>query len=196
MSEEKPTIFARNRKRREAKLKPLGDVRLPDETKDLIIEAVAEGAMITELVERNVLPSYHHLWNECKRDTIFDAEYKAAQAKGARLLMNAANEHAQEMLESGDVDQMRCAESFMRVTETFVEKIAPKEFGQLVKLGSDPDAPLAVQVINYALPAVVPLQVIDTEARAIPTNEATPRARGETLGGNEESQTDTASAGA
>lgn len=186
MTDEKPTIFARNKRRRDARVKPIGDVRLSDETKELVIELVREGAMITEICERGIVPAYHYLWREMERDATFAAQYEAAKAKGAETLLQAAHEHALEMLESNDLDQIRAADAFMRITETYVEKIAPKQFGQLVKLAGDADAPLAIQVINYALPAAIPLKAVDVEARAITADEETTRTRTEIESGTVE----------
>jgi hypothetical protein len=149
-SDVKPTIFEKNRRRRDIRVAPLGDVRLSPDIKALVCELVADGALLGELCDRGILPAYHYLWREMQRDAEFSARYKQAQADGARVLLHAAEENAIDAVNSNDPDRARAADALMRITETFAEKIAPKEFGQLVKLGSDPDAPLTLQVVSYA----------------------------------------------
>lgn len=157
----KKTIFERDEERVDNWSK-LTRAPLSDETKEAALFLVADGMLLTGLVERGVIPSYWHLYEEAERDTKFGEKLKQAQARGARTLLNRAQAHAVEMVNSGDDVQVRAADALMRVTQTFAEKVAPKDFGPLVKLAGDTDAPLQLNVVNYCLPqpAAIPLEAI------------------------------------
>jgi hypothetical protein len=55
---------------------------------------------------------------------------------------------------SSDPDLMRIAEAFHRCAVGYAEKVAPREFDQLVKVGGVDGGALQVQVVSYAVPAL------------------------------------------
>jgi len=161
--DKKPTIFARQRAKRAQKLAPIGDVRLEPTAQDMLIELLSDGAMLPELIEDGLVPSFWHVWNTCAHDPVFDARYRTAVMRGATVMLKDAQTFAIEEAESGDPDRIRVADAVMRITETYAQKLAPREFGQLVKLAGDPDAPLTLQVISYVAP-IVALDVMEAQA--------------------------------
>jgi hypothetical protein len=68
---------------------------------------------------------------------------------------------------SSDPDLMRIAEAFHRCAVGYAEKVAPREFGQLVKVGGVDGGALQVQVVSYAVPAL--------EAQFRPAIDAPPK---------------------
>lgn len=69
---------------------------------------------------------------------------------GAETAIAEAQEFGKQAAAEGNPDMMRVAESFGRLSTTYAEKIAPKEFGQLVKLGDHNGGALQIVVANFA----------------------------------------------
>lgn len=115
-----------------------------------VLALLEEGATITEVFRIKGMPSVRSFWRACDTDSEFESRVKRAQVRGAAVKLALASENAEREAESRDPDRMRVAQMLCAVTQVYAEKIAPKEFGQLVKLGGDADMPFAVQVINYA----------------------------------------------
>jgi hypothetical protein len=94
-------------------------------------------------------------------------------AQGAEAAIAEAAEVGKAASTSGDPDLMRIAEAFHRCALAYAEKTAPREYGQLIKLGNPEGGPLTLHVVNYAMPAVeskLPLKAID--APSTPAIEA------------------------
>jgi hypothetical protein len=146
-----PTLIETERKKRErsAKSKPEEARALSPAVKARVIGLFEEGMTITELFRTLGMPNGASYWRACDADPAFATLAKQAQARGAAVKMALAQENAEREAESRDPDRARVAQSLCAVTMTYAEKIAPKEFGQLVKLGSDGSMPFAVHVINY-----------------------------------------------
>lgn len=137
-----------------------------------VLALLEEGATITEVFRIKGMPSVRSFWRACDTDAEFESQVKRAQVRGAAVKLALANENAEREAESRDPDRMRVAQMLCAVTQVYVEKVAPKEFGQLVKLGGDPNAPLAVQVINYATINGGALSPVDTESDGTIAREA------------------------
>jgi hypothetical protein len=75
-------------------------------------------------------------------------------AQGAEAAIAEAAEVGKAASNSGDPDLMRVAEAFNRCSVSYAEKMAPREFGQLVKLGNPDGGELQLKVISYAVPAI------------------------------------------
>lgn len=159
--DEENTFERTRRKLREDIAGRLPYTPITETDKALILEALSRGVQITQACEMLGIRAPTRVYDAVDRDAIFAADFKAAQAKGAHALLAAAHEFAVEELASKDPDRMRCADMMMRVTTAFVEKMAPREYGPLVKLGSDPDAPLQVQVVSYAIPTIAAIQPVE-----------------------------------
>jgi len=130
---------------------------LPQDLRDRVLELLRDGATMAEICTTRELTSYGRVYHTRTVDPQFDADVRAAQAIGAEAALAEAQELSRLAADSGNPDLMRVAESFSRVTTLYAEKIAPREFGQLVKLGNSDGSLLSMQVINFALPAAIPL---------------------------------------
>lgn len=144
-----PTLIETDRLRR-LKFVNSKSVAFTPTIKSRIIKALELGATLTEIARTPGLPHLSAIHAERKKDTDFDAAVREARIIGAEIKLDIVAENAEREAESRDPDRMRVAQMLAAVTTTYVEKIAPKEYGQLVKLGSDPNAPLAVHVIDYS----------------------------------------------
>lgn len=158
-----PTLIATERARRKRNAsKPEQEKVISPSLKVRVVALLEEGATITEMFRTAGMPSVRSFWRARESDPDFDNACRMAQVRGAEIKLALAMENAEREAESRDPDRARVAQSLCAVTTTYAEKIAPKEFGQLVKLGGDPNAPLAVQVINYSTLQGGALTPVDT----------------------------------
>jgi hypothetical protein len=147
----KETVIALNRK---ARLAIKGPSKPLDEAgKALVLRLVNEGATLLEAVRREGVGSYGAVWATVDADPAFAVELQKAATKGAAALLNDAQKLSADAAESGDQDAIRAADMYMRCTQSFVEKVAPREYGQLVKLAGDAaQAAITVQVVRFSVP--------------------------------------------
>lgn len=151
----KPNVVQQGRTIREtikAGAKPLDAER-----QALVLALLREGATPLEIVRHKGMPSLASIWATRDADAKFKVDFDNAVANGARAMLAEAQELARDATVSNDPDAVRVADMYMRVTQSYVEKLAPREFGQLVKLAGDADqAAITVQVVNFSNRATEP----------------------------------------
>jgi hypothetical protein len=156
------TIFKIDKRGRERILEQgEPDVAVSAAVKRTILRLLEAGATQTEICSSAGMPSRNIVWEARKDDLAFDTDFRAAQAKGAETNIDLAKAHALDEIETRDPDRVRCAVMMMDIAVKYAEKIAPREFGQLVKLAGDPNAPLQLNVVSYALPVSAALVQVD-----------------------------------
>lgn len=128
---------------------------LTEELRERVLELCREGATLSEVCTDRNVTSYTRLYHTRTVDPVFDEDVRKALAMGAEAALSEAQEFSKSAAASGDPDMMRVAESFGRVSVLYAEKIAPREYGQLIKLGNPEGGPLSLQVVSYAVPAIV-----------------------------------------
>lgn len=169
MAKKKTTVIEDAKTRRDAILKPKW--RKPDpltaKQRDVILALITEGATLSEIFTIRGIASYGAFYATRVDDDVFDALVRTALAQGAEAGIAEASEFSRIASATGNPDDMRIAESFHRCAVSYAEKAAPKEFGQLVKLGNHDGGPLNVSVVNFALPALEgKFQRISADTRA------------------------------
>ena len=107
--------------------------------------------------------SYSDFYATRSADLAFDAAIRQATAQGAEAAISEAAEFSRQAAKGNDPDLVKIAEAFHRCTVSYAEKMAPREFGQFVKLANPDGGALELQVVNYAVPVVdaKPLQSIE-----------------------------------
>lgn len=130
---------------------------ISDECKAKLIELVQHGATLTEIETLRGMPRANYVWQECKRDPAFGQALQEARVIAAANVLEEAQHHLRDAVESNDPDVMRIASDYARASTAYAEKIAPKEFGQLVKHAGADGGALTVNVVQYAIeaPAVI-----------------------------------------
>lgn len=140
-----------------------------DDIRAHVIQLFRDGATSTEIDASPFMPSVDAQANECKRNPEFAVAVQEARAIGAKAMLDEANDLARQVAvadEYGDinVDNVRAAESYARTISGFVEKVAPREYGPLLKLGADADAgamPI-IQIVSFAKDAKKEQQEAET----------------------------------
>lgn len=152
MSEEKESVLKLDRRRRDVmrKTRFCRTAPLTADEKGLVLKLVGDGATLAECVLYHGIPSYDAIWQTTKNDPEFGAAYAEARARGVSVQMETAKLHAEEVALTRDPDQMRVATQLAQIAALHAEKVAPKEYGALVKLAGADGGPLTVQVVNYA----------------------------------------------
>ncbi len=125
--------------------------RLTSHQKQAVLRLLSEGATLVELARYDGMPSVGAIYAESYADADFGKAVQAARADSATTALEEAQHELREALESGDPDRMRIAAAYHSGTIEYAAKIAPKEYGQLVKLAGADGGPLSVQVVSYAI---------------------------------------------
>lgn len=144
-----PTLIETERKKRGRKPVRIGEGVVSPKVKERVLWMLEQGSTLTEIARLQGMPCLYAINAERKRDPQFDADIDQARVVGLGVKMDLCAENAEREAESRDPDRMRVAQMLAAVMTSYAEKIAPKQYGQLVKLGGDANAPLAVHVINY-----------------------------------------------
>lgn len=144
------SVIARNIEARELLTLEQADARMDDKAKARVLALVAAGATITEVCSRVGFTTTVPLWRACDADEKFRNALREAQARGAASLLAEAHDNAREAAMSGDADEMRIADMYSRTATAFAEKMAPKEYGSLVKIAGDAElAAVQVTITKY-----------------------------------------------
>lgn len=149
----KQTIIAHGRRNRDEILSPKWRAPEPLTAKQRtrVLAMLTEGATLSEITTTRGIASHGSIYRSRAADPMFDAEVRQALTQNAEAAIAEAAEMSRSAADSGNPDAMRVAEAFHRCALTYAEKVAPKEYGQLVKLGSHDGGPLAVHVVSYAV---------------------------------------------
>ena len=116
-----------------------------------VIRLLEEGATLVEIARYDGMPSVGAVYSQQYADPAFDEAVRAARASAATTALEEAQHELREALESGDPDRMRVASAYHAGTVEYAAKIAPKEYGQLVKLAGADGGALSIQVVSYAI---------------------------------------------
>lgn len=125
-----------------------------DEMKEKICELLVEGATIREVCAFRGFPSKAELFRELAQDEEFAKAYGMAKEIGAGTPLEEGLDVGRDAVEADggeNVNKSMVAHRYMQIGAIYAEKMAPKKYGQLLKLGGDEDTgPIQIQVVNYA----------------------------------------------
>lgn len=144
------------RERRDAVLasKTLAPAVMTERQRATILRLLEEGATLSEIFTFRGICGYGSFYRARQADPTFDDSVRRALAQGAEAAIAEANELTRKAAESANPDDMRVAEAFHRCALAYAEKAAPREYGQLIKLGNPEGGPLSLSVVNYSIPLV------------------------------------------
>lgn len=125
------------------------ETRVTDAQKQMIVQLLEHGATFAEIETLAGMPSSVTIWRECRRDAIFAQAVDDARVTSAANILDEAQHQLRQALESNDPDQMRVAAAYAQGCTAYAEKIAPKQFGQLVKHAGADGGALVIQTVNY-----------------------------------------------
>lgn len=160
----KQNVVTCGRDRRDAMLKTRDELPLSAKQRDTVLKLLRNGATLSEVFTMRGLASYGSFYTTRANDPLFDDAVRQALAQGAEAAIAEAAEMSRRAAESANPDDMRVAEAFHRCALSYAEKAAPREYGQLIKLGNPDGGALSLSVVTYALPAIVgkDQQLLDT----------------------------------
>lgn len=131
-----------------------GDVsahaRLTSHQRAAVLRLIEEGATLVELARYEGMPSVSAIYAESYADPQFASDLQAARAASACTVIEEAQSELRDALESNDPDKMRVAAAYHQGSIEYAAKIAPKEFGTLVKLAGSDGGALTVNLVDYA----------------------------------------------
>lgn len=147
--------------------------RMTPEQKRAVIALVEHGATIVEIETLEGMPSARTIYREKHSDAEFGAALDKAIVMRAAVILDEAHHNMREALETNDPDTVRNGLAFVQAAKEYVERTAPKEYGQLLKLAGHDGGQLSVLTIDYAkaLDAGKLRESTDTYARETPLLE-------------------------
>lgn len=150
------------------------------ECKRAITELIKDGATFSEIADLSGMPSRVAIWDELARDDAWRVEMDKARLAGAMSELDTSHAHLKDAAEKDDIDAIRAAAVYAEQTRAYVEKIAPREFGALVKLAGADGGALTVQVMDYGQSKRLPAHHDEPEAQAekLSQSRATPIEQG------------------
>lgn len=137
-----------------------------------IIRLIKAGCTATEVCQRADMPSSPTLYDWKRSDAVFAGELEAAMIESARVILEDAADMVREAAEpvmeiatgeggedAGTIGRMQVETSLARartaaimfeVAKGYAEKVAPRQFGQLVKMaGVGEDGAITLNIVNY-----------------------------------------------
>jgi hypothetical protein len=116
-----------------------------------IVRQLIEGATTREVCEQEGFPSRSELFRELRQNENFANAYSEAKVEAPGAILDIAMDYATDASGDTDGERMRMAESYSRVAHAHAAAIAPKKYGQLLKVGNaDGDGPLVVEIVSFA----------------------------------------------
>lgn len=162
----------RAQQRRDAVLKRGGvPAAMTAKQRETILQLLEEGATLSEIFTMRGICGLGTFYRARHADAVFDAEVRRCLAQGAEAAIAEAAELSRKAADSNNPDEMRIAEAFHRCALAYAEKCAPKEYGQLLKLGSTDGGPLSLSVVTYAMPLLASAVPKDGQMLAAPRAE-------------------------
>lgn len=144
------SVIAQNRDARQVLTLEQADARMDADMKARVLALVAAGATITEVCSRVGFTTPVPVWRACDADDKFRNSLREAQARGAATILAEAHDNARDAAIGDDPDKMRIADMYSRTATAFAEKMAPKEYGSLVKIAGDAElAAVQVTITKY-----------------------------------------------
>lgn len=114
-------------------------------------ERMTNGEYPVEIIDRSdYMPSYKTLRRYLAENAEAQAAYDSAGVAFADLLIGDAGQFAREAASTGDIDDMRTADSYVKTVNATVGKLFPRTHGDLLKLAGADGGAISVAVINYA----------------------------------------------
>jgi hypothetical protein len=150
------SVVAKARQRRDQLLKSRSHDNKPlsEEQRGAVLKLLRNGATLSEIFTMRGIASYGCFYATRTADQVFDDDVRKALAQGAEAAIAEAAELSRSAVETDNPDMMRIAEAFHRCALSYAEKAAPREYGQLIKLGGHDGGALSLSVVTYALPIV------------------------------------------
>lgn len=155
VAETKQTTEQRQWSQRKAKRQappkdaPLNTPALLDE----IVRLLKEGCTTREICDMAHMPSRATLFDWLQKDQDFRAKYEQAKIECAYAIIDDAADYvrtAVETDETPDHARVRAAEVYSKAAGNYAAAVAPRQLGQLVKLGADGEmGGLQVVITNY-----------------------------------------------
>lgn len=122
------------------------------EHKALIPQLIADGATLTWLADQAGMPGAGAILRARDNDPAFADAMRAAFGANATVGLDAAHQYATDAIDDVDIDKAKRADILHRIAVARAEKIAPREFGAMIKHADADGGKLTVSVINYAAP--------------------------------------------
>lgn len=123
---------------------------LSEDQKVIMLALIREGATMTAVCRRAGMPKLTDIYATCEVDKAFAAALDQARRVQATSRLDRAQDVLDDAVSGGDVDDIRAAAVYATETTRYAEKIAPREYGQLVKLAGADGGALTVQITDYS----------------------------------------------
>lgn len=124
-----------------------------------ILRLLKEGCTTSEICHLPGYPSRAVLFDWLQADPAFRAEYEAAKVAAAEAVLDEALDRGRDAgvpvdaHGKQDLGRMKVAQAFANIATAYAAAIAPRQYGQLVKVGAEAGAGgITIQVVQYEQP--------------------------------------------
>ena len=124
--------------------------KVDDTFKARFLALMRAGEWPTDICDDTSMPPYSAFRQAMAEDETFAADFEEAFRVMADQSLCDASKFARESAETGNVDLMRIADIYAKSLNSALEKLAPRDYGALIKHAGAEGGPLQVQVISYA----------------------------------------------
>lgn len=124
--------------------------RMSEAQKVVTLKMLREGTTLTAIARLSGMAPIDVVYNECKHDPTFAEDLREARAVQATARIDRAQDMLDDAAETNDTDRMRGAAVYTEQALKYAEKIAPKEYGALVKHAGVDGGAIQLTVVNYA----------------------------------------------
>ncbi len=123
--------------------------RLNEQQRVTLLAMISEGATLTAVCRMDGMPALKDIYYECDCDPEFAQNLKNARKLQATSRIDRAQDMLDEACETNDTDRMRGARIYTEQAIKYAEKIAPQEYGALVKVAGADGGAIQLTIMNY-----------------------------------------------
>jgi uncharacterized membrane protein len=123
---------------------------LTADQENYVIEMLAMGATVGEIAAIRNNPSIPDILDHIRKDAPFSHRARQARAEGAAVMLEDAADMLNRAAETGRDDHIKAAAMYHNAVIAHVAKVAPREFGPLLKIAGDAEQDkLSVSIVRF-----------------------------------------------
>ncbi len=124
--------------------------RMSEAQKTTTLAMLRDGTTLTAIARLSGMASLQNVYHECKCDPAFGEALREARALQATSRIDRAQDMLDDAAETNDTDRLRGAAIYTEQAIKYAEKVAPREYGQLVKHAGADGGAIHVTLVDYS----------------------------------------------
>jgi uncharacterized membrane protein len=150
MADDEPNAVKRSRNARADLVNSRVRQPLTSAQEDYVIEMLAMGATVGEIAAIRNNPDIADILDHIRKNAPFSQRARQARAEGAAVMLEDAADMLSRAAETGRDDHIKAAAMYHGAVVAHVAKVAPREFGPLLKIAGDAEQDkLSVNIMRF-----------------------------------------------